>query len=144
MPLFGPQAKAALPALKECLTRKNEGLKTTAQKSIEQIEAAADRSAAERTRGGDCQDRRVRGEPAEGRREVNAGSERRPAAAATLLSGAALKPEARAKEISDLRWRFRLQRDRDIPQFHLEARSDLQQLALLGGVFAPRSSGRRR
>ena len=47
-PLFGPQAKAALPALKDCLARKDEGLKTAAQKAIEQIEAAPDRSAAER------------------------------------------------------------------------------------------------
>jgi len=46
--LFGAQAKAALPALKDCLERKDEGLKTTAKKAIETIEAAPDRTAAER------------------------------------------------------------------------------------------------
>jgi hypothetical protein len=44
--LFGAQAKIAIPALKGCLERKDEGLKTTAQKSIETIEAAPDRTAA--------------------------------------------------------------------------------------------------
>jgi len=46
--LFGAQARPALPALKDCLQRKNEGLQTTAKKAIETIEAAPDRSAAER------------------------------------------------------------------------------------------------
>lgn len=46
--LFGAQARPALPALKDCLERNDEGLKTTAKKAIETIEAAPDRTAAER------------------------------------------------------------------------------------------------
>jgi hypothetical protein len=38
--LFGAKAKPALPALKACLERKDEGLKTRAAESIEKIEAA--------------------------------------------------------------------------------------------------------
>ena len=38
--LFGAKAKSAIPALKECLERKDDGLKTSAQKAIETIEAA--------------------------------------------------------------------------------------------------------
>lgn len=40
IPLFGAKAKSALPALKECLERKDEGLKASAQKAIETIESA--------------------------------------------------------------------------------------------------------
>jgi hypothetical protein len=40
IPLFGAKAKSALPALKACLERKDEGLKTSAQKAIESIEMA--------------------------------------------------------------------------------------------------------
>lgn len=46
--LFGPAAKAALPALKACLERKDENLKKRAAESIAAIEAVADRAAAER------------------------------------------------------------------------------------------------
>jgi hypothetical protein len=38
--LFGDKAKPALPALKACLERKDEGLKTRAKESIEAIESA--------------------------------------------------------------------------------------------------------
>jgi hypothetical protein len=43
--LFGSQAKSAVPALKDCLDRPDENLKSAAKKSIETIESAPDRSA---------------------------------------------------------------------------------------------------
>ena len=46
--LFGVKAKSAIPALKECLESKDEGLKTSAQKSIDAIQAAKEDAAAER------------------------------------------------------------------------------------------------
>ncbi|HEX5102948.1 MAG TPA: HEAT repeat domain-containing protein [Pirellulaceae bacterium] len=48
IPLFGTKAKSALPALKGCLERKDEGLKTRAQKAIETIESAQEDAAADR------------------------------------------------------------------------------------------------
>ena len=41
---FGSQAKSAVPALKECLERPDENLKTAARKAIETIESAPNRS----------------------------------------------------------------------------------------------------
>jgi HEAT repeat protein len=46
--LFGAKAKSALPALQECLESKDEGLKTSAQKAIDAIQAAKEDAAAER------------------------------------------------------------------------------------------------
>jgi len=42
--LFGPQAKSAIPALKSCLERKDANLRAAAEKAIETIEAAPDRT----------------------------------------------------------------------------------------------------
>jgi HEAT repeat protein len=39
---YGAKAKSALPALKACLERKDEGLKQRAKESIAEIEAAKD------------------------------------------------------------------------------------------------------
>jgi hypothetical protein len=46
--LFGAKAKSALPALKACLERKDEGLQTAAKKAIETIESAEEDAAADR------------------------------------------------------------------------------------------------
>jgi hypothetical protein len=46
--LFGAKAKSALPALKACLERKDEGLQTSAQKAIETIESAEEDATADR------------------------------------------------------------------------------------------------
>jgi hypothetical protein len=48
--LFGKKAATALPALRSALASKDEQLRTTAQKTIEEIEKAPDRSAEERDR----------------------------------------------------------------------------------------------
>jgi hypothetical protein len=48
IPLFGAKAKTALPALKECLDSKDEGLKASAQQAIESIESAEADEAADR------------------------------------------------------------------------------------------------
>lgn len=42
--LFGQQAKSAIPALKNCLERPDESLKTAAKQAIETIESAPDRT----------------------------------------------------------------------------------------------------
>lgn len=42
--LFGSQAKTAIPALKDCLERPDENLKSAARKAIETIESAPDRT----------------------------------------------------------------------------------------------------
>lgn len=46
--LFGAKAKSALPALKACLESKDKNLQTSAQKSIDAIEAAKEDAAADR------------------------------------------------------------------------------------------------
>jgi HEAT repeat protein len=48
VPLFGVKGRSALPALKDCLQRDDEGLKASAGKAIEAIESAEEDPSADR------------------------------------------------------------------------------------------------